>query len=85
MQKRGVDYTIFAPKDHGFDFYTGFSVEYLEKLAKMAGFKIQWDSRDDWDKAVSDFKYKKVDLLHAISKTEERKHLPCLPRDIFEI
>ncbi len=22
MQKRGVDYTIFAPKDHGFDFYS---------------------------------------------------------------
>ena len=61
-----------------YDFYqnrkaTGFSVEYLEKLAKMAGFKIQWDSRDEWNKAVSDFKYKKVDLLHAISMTEERK------------
>ncbi len=61
-----------------YDFYqngkaTGFSVEYLEKLAKMAGFKIQWDSRDDWNKAVSDFKHKKVDLLHAISMTEERK------------
>ena len=22
MQKRGIDYTIFAPKDHGFDFYS---------------------------------------------------------------
>ncbi len=22
MQKRGVDYTFFAPKDHGFDFYS---------------------------------------------------------------
>jgi len=61
-----------------YDFYqngkaTGFSVEYLEKLAKMAGFNIQWDSRDEWNKAVSDFKYKKVDLLHAISLTEKRK------------
>ncbi len=60
-----------------YDFYkdgkvSGFSAEYLEKLALMVGFKIEWKTMP-WGEAIEAFKNKKLDLLHALSMTQERK------------
>ena len=71
-----------------YDFYKnhipqGFSVDYLEMLSKIAGFIIQWESRDHWDSAVNDFKGKKVDAMHAFGITDERKEYALFTTPYF--
>ena len=61
----------------------GFSVDYLELLAKKAGLRIKWESRDDWDGAVEDFKNKKVDALHSVGITETRKAYTLFTKSYF--
>ncbi|MGL1890950.1 MAG: response regulator [Spirochaetaceae bacterium] len=71
--------TVINDKNYPpYDFYKnnepqGFSIDVVEYLSDMVGLNINWESRDDWVGAVEDFKNKKVDMLHTISVTDERK------------
>ncbi len=60
-----------------FDFYKGesaqgYSVDLMEIVADLAGFEIEWESRDDWDQALKDVRDKKIDALHSLKRTKER-------------
>ncbi|WP_031479213.1 transporter substrate-binding domain-containing protein [Maridesulfovibrio frigidus] len=77
LKKHPVIQVISDKNFPPFDFYkdgsaTGFSVDLFEMVAKLAGFDIKWESRDDWAGALQEVKDKKVDALHTIKKSPER-------------
>lgn len=51
----------------------GFTVDLLKKLAKIAGFKIEWVLYSDWALAQKELLEGKLDLVHDTVKTKERE------------
>ena len=51
----------------------GYSVEYLELIAKTVGFEIEWVNGATWSELVEMAKNKELDLMQSIAKNEERE------------
>lgn len=63
-----------------FDFHTngkatGFTVDLIEKLAKIIEVKLEWVLYPDWEKAKKDLLAGKVQLVHDVSKSLEREKI----------
>ena len=51
----------------------GYSIELLNLLAQKIGLKINYTNGYTWTELLEMFKDKKIDLLHTVNKTPQRK------------
>ncbi len=52
---------------------TGFGIDYLNLLAQKSGFTLEYVRDISWSKLLRMFYDKKIDLLHSVGMSEERK------------
>ncbi|MGD9623665.1 MAG: transporter substrate-binding domain-containing protein [Arcobacter sp.] len=52
----------------------GFSIDILNLLSKKIGVKFEYETSDSWSQLYNDFKDKKIDLLHTLTKTPQREN-----------
>ena len=52
----------------------GFSIDILNLLSKKLGIKFEYVTSDNWADLYTQFKDKKIDLLHSLSKTPNREN-----------
>ncbi len=71
---------VGAEKDWApFDFiddngnYSGFSKDFLDLIAKYAGFNIEYHIANSWSQLLADIKNGKIDMLPALNKNKERE------------
>jgi PAS domain S-box-containing protein len=75
MQKRGVEYTIFAPKDHGFDFYSDilFTSQKLYQDNPQLVERFHQASLQGWEYAFANID-EAVDIILKKYNTQNRHH-----------
>lgn len=52
---------------------TGFSIDYLDLLARKTGLQVEYVNGLPWDELLVQLKEKKIDITHSLIETSERK------------
>lgn len=52
---------------------TGFSIDYIEILAKKVGFEVEYVTTDYWDEIMQLAQNKDIDIVHSVNRSPERE------------